>query len=225
MAGRADELLEAARQYVRMGASVIPMGNDKRPDFRALRASGSLNWIGLPSWLIFTRRQPSDTELQSWCASGETNMGIITSFNGVFVLDFDLPEAFQKWWERHPQHHQTWVTRTHRGYHVYFRHARPTHMSKFHYDGQLAGDFIGGPRWIVSAPSQHPMGSCYRWMNQRSPWDLPIRVIHDLAELNVIQKTYRTVWKRASAFGRWFRHHPRKATRRFILNRLTPLGR
>lgn len=209
-----------------MGASVIPINrNDKYPNFRVLRTTGNVNRIGLPSWTIFTRRQASDNELERWFASGENNLGIVTSFNGVFALDFDVPAAFEKWWERHPQHHQTWVTHTHRGYHVIFRHLHPLRMSKLLFDGQLAGDLIGGPRWIVTVPSKHVLGSSYQWMDRHSPWDLPIRCIDNVSELDVAQKTYYTVWKRVIAFSRWFRQNPRKAARRFISNRIKKLGR
>jgi hypothetical protein len=225
MAGRADELLCAARQYLRMGASVIPIGMDKYPNYRALRASGNLNWAGLPCWKIFTTRQASENELQSWCASGTTNIGFVTSFNGLFVLDFDVPEVFHAWWARHPHHTQTWVQRTHRGYHAFFRCEQRLRMSRMYFDGTFGGDLIGGLRWMSCPPSIHLEGSCYQWLDRHSPSDIPLLQVSSVSELGVEQREFRAIWRRSKSFYQWFRRRPRKAIRKFIDNRLRFLGR
>lgn len=90
--------LEIARSWTAAGFSVIPVGfRSKRPAFDALKASGSVNDEGRPMWEPYKTRRATDSELWQWFAGPRRNLGVVTGWGGLVVLDFDQRDAYSAW--------------------------------------------------------------------------------------------------------------------------------
>ena len=141
------KLLEIATKWVRAGFSVIPIiYHDKRPDTRLLPEG---------EWGVFQKRLPSDTDLLRWFPSRLHNIGIVTGWNNLVVVDFDVQDAFEMWHYLYPI--DTYMVKTRRGMHVYLKVAQP--VPNYH------GDFLdiksaGG--YVLMPPSIHPSGFEYK---------------------------------------------------------------
>jgi len=90
--------LETARSWTQNGFSVIPIGwRSKRPAFDALKAVGSVNDAGKPVWEPYKTRRATDSELWQWFAGPQRNLGVVTGWAGLVVLDFDIRDAYDAW--------------------------------------------------------------------------------------------------------------------------------
>jgi len=228
-------LLRAVRKYAALGFSVLPVAaRSKFPDAKALRHSGTLNWLGQPSWLALTRSPAGENELRCWFSAGRRNLGIVTGFGDLIALDFDAPGSYESWRAKHRRIvEHTCVQRTRNGFHVLFRWkgAHRTQISISHdfvliRDPQVrVGQIKGASDYIVVWPSIHPSGSEYRWLRGRAPWEMRILRIRDLREIGIEQ--YRKPWwkyvamiprmfsssgKRPPMIIRWFKNRFAKLT-------------
>lgn len=164
------DVLDAAREWVARGQSVIPIGfRSKRPDFRALKWVRSVNVDGRPQWDTYTTRLPTDDELRVWFGSGPTcNLAVVTGFRGLVVIDFDSVAAYETWvaWansagarglQARELGHQGLMVRSARGRHLYLRVEEPV-------DSYSAGAVDVKARWgyVLAPPSVHPSGHQYR---------------------------------------------------------------
>lgn len=148
------------------GYSVLPIRHrDKRPDAQALRWAGSLNEDGNPTWNTYKDRPATDAELRLWFDMGpQHNLGLVTGYNGLVVVDFDDMDAYNTWLQlcAHLGRHATMVARTTyrvqtaRGMHVYVQVAEPV-------DSYSVGRIDIKARWgyVLTAPSVHPCGHVY----------------------------------------------------------------
>jgi len=158
---------DAALSWVDQGFSVIPIGyKDKRPAFDALAWAGSYGAEGKPSWETYKNRQPSRDELELWFNKGPRhNLGIVTGYNNLVVIDFDVLAAYDLWhewaWETGGEPWQcvnfAYTVTTARGRHVY---VRPETCC----DSYMAGCIDVKARWgyVLAPPSVHPSGHVYR---------------------------------------------------------------
>jgi hypothetical protein len=134
-------LLKIALGWVQAGFSVIPiLYHDKRPDTRLV-----------PEWKEFQTRLPSNTELAIWFPGRLHNIALVTGWNNLVVVDFDVQDAFEAWHYLYPI--DTYMVKTRRGMHVYFKVTQP--VPNYH------GDFLdiksaGG--YVLIPPSVHPSG-------------------------------------------------------------------
>ncbi len=157
--------LTAARQWVKNGFSVLPLYHrSKRPAFSALKCTGHINEDGGCSWDGLKERLPTDDELWLWFAGPRRNLGIITGFNGLVVLDFDDRDAYTAWqaWAQAEggvaarMSAATYRVFSARGVHVYMIVDEPVDSYKLETIDVKA-------RWgyVLAPPSVHPSGHQY----------------------------------------------------------------
>lgn len=155
-------ILDIAQSWLDRGFSVIPIGfKSKRPSFRALR------WTGpTASWEPYKDRQATRDELRMWFGptSPAANLGLVTGFNGLVVIDFDTLDAYGMWLHLAAmaggmmaavaQH--TYRVMTARGMHVYLRTVEPV-------ESYQVGMIDVKARWgyVLVPPSVHPSGYLY----------------------------------------------------------------
>jgi hypothetical protein len=175
---RAVNALELARHWVTTsGQSVIPIGfRSKRPDFRALRWSGSVDEQGRPVWEPFTQRVATDDELVTWFGGGpQTNLAVVTGYAGLVVIDFDSLDAYAMWrqWAEGQEVARLVATATYRvhsarGVHLYVRVQEPV-------ESFSVGAIDVKARWgyVLVPPSVHPSGHVYH-----AEGEMPMSVQH-----------------------------------------------
>ncbi len=155
-------LLETAQSWLDRGFSVIPIGfKSKRPSFRALRWTGSTT-----SWKTYKERPATRDELRMWFGptSPAANLGLVTGFNGLVVIDFDTLDAYGMWLHLAAmaggmmaavaQH--TYRVMTARGMHIYLRTVEPVESYQV---GMI--DVKARFGYVLAPPSVHPSGYLY----------------------------------------------------------------
>jgi P4 family phage/plasmid primase-like protien len=159
-------------QLAQFGLSVFPIpAGRKRPANK---------------WSEWQQRRASPPELALW-DQGQSNIGIVTgTVSGVDVLDFDNLETFELAKKR-GLIGETWMARTPRGVHVYFRHQPGIRNSAGKVEG-LEGLDVRGEGGFVVAPgstfepddaelAEGKVAGSYCWLYGFSPADV------ELAEL------------------------------------------
>jgi len=162
------DTLAAARAWVANGFSVLPISfRGKRPAFDALKWAGFTvgeNGESAPTWDALKTRPPTDAELQLLFAGPRRNLGIVTGFGGLVVLDFDDRGAYDAWqaWARNEggvaarMSTTTYRVFSARGVHVYLIAAEPVDSYK-----AACIDIKGQWGYVLAPPSVHPSGHCY----------------------------------------------------------------
>jgi hypothetical protein len=160
--------------YIKSGFSLIPIRyKDKRPSGKLLSQVS-----GFKTWKTYTERQPNEAELNHWFNNRKSNLGIVTGFNDLAVLDFDTMSQYCKWlkWMFRNKREdlaeifvRSLFVSTSRGRHVYIR-LKENAPRKF---GDL--DLKGQWGYVLAPPSIHPSGSDYRFFQYRpDEIDLPV---------------------------------------------------
>lgn len=176
--------LSTARSWVQAGYSVIPIRyRDKRPAFDALRLTGQEHGSG---WGEYKTRLPTDDELRLWFGGPRRNLGIVTGFAGLVVLDFDSQAAYQTWrlWGDTqggiiPEIAGTaYQVLSRRGVHLYVQVAEPV-------TSYSVGAIDVKAQWgyVLSEGSIHPSGHLYTSMGETIP------TIERLADVFPIEAT------------------------------------
>lgn len=133
-------LLETAISWVGKGFSVIPIGYySKKPSIR--------------SWQPYQDRLPTRRELLEWFPSELRNIALITG-NGLAVIDFDVMDVFEYWYQQ--THLKTYMVKTRRGIHVYIKTRQPAK----NYHSPLL-DIKAERGYVLIPPSMHPSGYQY----------------------------------------------------------------
>jgi hypothetical protein len=105
-------LFDAARDYLALGYSVIPVYGDTDPT-RAKQP--------VIVWLPYQYQWSTETDLDDWQAQGFAGIAIVTGhISAIAVLDFDSPQHFADFHHQHPDLTQTYIVHTKRGFHLYF---------------------------------------------------------------------------------------------------------
>lgn len=155
-------LYDRALAFHELGYSVIPLRwRDKRPDGQALLWAGAVDDDGYPTWNPYKTRQATDAELRMWfAAGGRRNLGIVTGFNGLTVIDFDSFDAWDAWQLvdrnsplRSATTYRVWTAR---GVHVYMQTQEPV-------TSYSVGQIDVKARWgyVLGEGSIHPSGHEY----------------------------------------------------------------
>ena len=166
------DTLSSAMTLRDAGWSVIPLRwRDKRPDGQALKWVDSLDDEGWPTWNTYKSRTATDAELRTWFTlGGRHNLGVVTGFNGLTVLDFDTMDAYDAWLQLAGDlgpaakmcAESTYRVRTARGMHVYIRTEAP--VTSFSV-GKIDVKAMWG--YVLTEPSVHPCGHVYQGDGQQ----------------------------------------------------------
>jgi len=159
-------VLEAAKSWIAAGFSIIPLGwRSKRPAFDALKATGCVDANGRPVWEMFKERQAGERELRTWFGGPRRNLGVVTGYHGLVVIDFDNLDAYQAWqsWAKMAGGHvaeieaTTYRVASARGMHVYLVVEEPV-------DSYKVSEIDVKGRWgyVLVPPSVHPSGYIYQ---------------------------------------------------------------
>ena len=115
----------------------------------------------LMQWSLLQDHQADINLVRSWFAMS-ANLGIITGYNNLLVLDFDTFTEYASWltWivqqTNYPLVRRAFSVRTSRGVHVYFRTAKPErnrHIDKIDVKARYG--------YVVGPGSVHPSGAVY----------------------------------------------------------------
>lgn len=152
------DLLTTAHNWVDAGIAVIPINwHSKRPAADALCLSGDVDEDGRATWLRYQTELPSSETLRRWFTGPRRNIGIVTGWQGLVVVDFDDMAAFDCWagWAT-PALQLTYRVLTSRGVHAYFYIAEPVRNGHL---GLIDVKAAGG--YVLGAGSFHPNGTTY----------------------------------------------------------------
>jgi hypothetical protein len=143
--------LTSARNWLGNGIAPIPvLARDKRP---------------ARPWLEYQHTLPTLQDLQAWFRDGQLNLGVVTGWRGLAVLDFDSRGGYNRWlWYAvrarvmNAITRDTYRVRTARGMHVYARLVQPVKSRPIR---PLGIDVKGLGGYVVAPPSIHPSGAVY----------------------------------------------------------------
>lgn len=184
-----DDLLASALFYLSRGMSILPIQwHSKAPAYRALRATGYGGDDGVASWGALRQEAPTWGGVSQWFGGARRNLGIVTGYGGLVVLDFDNLPAYEMWrqWaaaqdgDAPPMSVQTYRVFTAKGVHVYLRCAEPVAT----YPVPGIGDVKAAGGYVLAPPSVHPSGHVYVAADD---WAPIIEVAH-LADVFPFQK-------------------------------------
>jgi len=145
-----NNVLTAALQYAERGFSVIPIRPDKKPYI---------------PWAEFQKRRLTPDEIRAlWSKYPGAMIGIVTGeISGIFVVDCDNEEAYQKIQELLPDSFITCIAKTPRGYHLYLIY--PKGQSIGNATGIIPGvDVRGEGGYIIAPGSVNAEGKSYSWL-------------------------------------------------------------
>jgi hypothetical protein len=151
-------LLETAIQWLVQGFSVIPLiFRDKKPDSNLLPGY---------QWKPYQTQLPTLDELVWWFSTPH-NIGLVTGWNNLVVIDFDNMDVFNLWYSLYPL--KTFMVKTRRGVHVYLKIQEPTSSLHTQYiDIKAAGGYVLIP------PSIHPSGFEYEVFSDAPILSVPL---------------------------------------------------
>jgi hypothetical protein len=154
----ANAMLDEALRHVARGWAVLPVGSDKEPARRLIRATR-----GSGRWAPLGLRPATADEVAAWFeADPATGIGVLTGeASGLVVVDVDDVNVA-------PELPATATVSTGRGggaHHAYYRASEPTSTREFAW-GEVRGDGA----YVVAPCSRHGLGCLYRW--QLSPEDV-----------------------------------------------------
>lgn len=152
--------LQAAHDWLDKGISVLPIGyRSKVPDFGALKRTGFLADDGRPSWDRLKAELPTASTLRMWFGAERQNLGVITGWQGLVVIDFDNLAAYQcwrQWLAVTGKRLSTYEVMTGRGVHVYLFADMPAVAAHV---GDVDIKASGG--YVLAPPSVHPSRRVY----------------------------------------------------------------
>ena len=170
------KVLETAKEWVNMGISVIPVGyRSKQPKVK---------------WLAYTEQLPTQAELDNWFASDLTNIGIITGWRNLCIIDFDDMDVFMDWY--------SWATakggkakdvalysrmhRSARGVHIYILSENTENMKL------PKIDILAHRKYALLPPSIHPSGTAYTVYRDVLP--MPVHSLYDILPKKLLDTAY-----------------------------------
>lgn len=146
-------LIETALWWLGQGIAVLPCKyRMKVPDTLALRRGS-----GQSGWEQYQTKLPNYRTLKNWFVHDSFNLGVITGWRGLVVLDFESIEWYDLWRATYPDLH-AYTVRTARGMHAYLFINEPVqaHPIRGILDVKAAGGYVLAP------PSVHPSGALYQ---------------------------------------------------------------
>lgn len=151
-----NHILETAMQWVEYGHAVIPIKyRSKKP---------------MVQWEVHKTQLPTIDQLKYWFPCTLRNIGLVTGWNNLVVIDWDDWIAYEIW--QSMMNIQTYMVKTRRGMHVYLKVKQP--VTNFH--SELLDIKANG--YVLIPPSIHPNGFAYQSIN-----NLPILEIDNLLDV------------------------------------------
>jgi len=153
-------ILSIAYEYYKRNMSVIPV------DYQSKQPSGK--------WKEFQKRAATLPEIDVWFDNDEPhNIGIVTGYRGLVVIDFDDIGAYVTWLAWAGKNEMaahvaaaTYRVRTARGVHVYIRLPQATRTRSLQ---EHKIDIKAGGGYVLAPPSVHPDGTSYTSPDSLAP--------------------------------------------------------
>lgn len=194
-----EEFLDAVIRYAKIGWHVFPLGErSKMPAIKGGRGyqDATDDIVRLEKW---------------WAAHPTHNIGIATGASGLYVIDVDGErgeDSLTALEAEHGELPETLAAKTGKGYHYFYKlpeDAPGNTASKL----GLGIDTRGAGGYVVAAPSIHPDGHRYEWLNEGIACaELPDWIMKKFEKVAWIPPTYvpsaysvnvhpyvRTVWE------------------------------
>lgn len=154
--------VEAARQYLAYGWSVLPIGHPssgadgKRP--------------AISEWATYSQRRPTPDELSLWFEDKLSNIAIIAGqvSGNLVILDLDDAATYYSVTKAYPELRRSLTVRTGRGYHIYTYASEPVRTRSFELNG-YRHHIKGETSYCVAPSSQHVSGRVYEWVDPDVP--------------------------------------------------------
>ena len=145
--------LAAAKKYLEMGYSVIPVKPDKKPAIK---------------WQPFQKRKATEKELASWFKTADTQVGIVTGeISGLTVVDIDSEPGKEVIEELVGDTFLTPIASTPRGgQHLYLQYV-PEAVNRANVI--LGVDIRSDGGHVLAPPSQGANGTGYAWLEGLNP--------------------------------------------------------
>lgn len=146
----ATKLTHMLADYYFSGLPVFPVRIDKTPTVRWTKAAAGQTFAEFADMLLSM-------------GSDATGIGLALGVGQVPLVarDYDTADGYDSFCRQHPEFAKKLpVSKTHRGYHVYFRPEHPIRTQRFN-DGELRGT----GSYVILPPSLHLSGDCYTWLN------------------------------------------------------------
>lgn len=184
---------ELSAFYIRNGISIIPI---KHRSKRAI----------LKGWNEYGNRQPTQEEVNKWFRSDKNRnedkdegkdenkyeIGIVLGFGNLLGIDCDDPTVTKILFDTTIEEasKKTWIVKTGRGYHVYFKYQGNCGTIK----KENVIEVYGGGRYFLAPPSTHPNGKQYSFLT-----DIDSVGIKELTD-----REYDLLFKRCQKIGKFF---------------------
>jgi putative DNA primase/helicase len=151
------------------------------------------------SWKELQERKLTLGEIANYFDNGQCNVGVICGkiSHNLCVLDFDDPALYDLFISQQ-KNLNTRIAKTSKGYHIYIKTITPIKKGRFlffnsslNFVGRV--DIQGEGSYVVAAPSIHPTGVRYSWLNNNNVVELPIgdlelfNILKNFAEKNNLQ--------------------------------------
>ncbi len=144
--------LETAKYWLSLGIATIPIWyRSKRPVFK---------------WIEYQSQLPTEKELDNWFNHKMRNIGIVTGWQGLTVIDFDNFDKYSEWLQFATSGESALVALygrcavTARGVHIYVKCPNAQNMKLEGIDIKACGGYVLAP------PSVHPSGKPYLWISE-----------------------------------------------------------
>jgi len=160
-------------KYFELGLSIFPIKyKDKSPPQGV-------------TWKQYQTVKATQQQISNWLQQETfSNIAVIGGkvSGNLVIFDFDDPKVFEQL-SLTPDNlikHGAWVTKTSKGYHVFFRHNKPIEITRVQKNGI---DMRCNTVYVLVYPSIHPLGSQYNLLNTHNPNDLQLPKEIDVEKL------------------------------------------
>jgi Bifunctional DNA primase/polymerase, N-terminal/AAA domain len=165
--------LEAALAYAKLGIPVLPLQPADKQPLGALAPHGVKDATRDPdvirSW--FEKWPDANVGLAMRIEHADEATGEV-DFQALCVVDIDDEFAAQRLVEQHGKFPKTWRASTGRGWHLFYKLPAGVVLRNRPLVSGVDLRVNGG--YVVAAPSKHPNGRRYEWVESRSPDGVPI---------------------------------------------------
>jgi hypothetical protein len=154
-----NRVLKTALKYKNnLSMSVIPVRPDNKKPY--------------VKWLKYQKESAGKDEIAGWFAKyPDAMVGIVTGkISGIMVIDCDSEKAYQDIRQSLPDPLETWVARSPRGYHIYFKYPEKGVSNSASIIDNV--DVRGEGGYIIASPSIRSDGNSYAWVTSPDQCEL-----------------------------------------------------